>query len=291
MSMSFTPRNAALIFAPIRLKEAFYESLVRRGFTVSDPDRLCLVRPKRLEGRAAEPIAVSALDEFAPVGSCAQGTDDLVIRSFIDEFAVSLRWDLFRERLFGAGAPAEALSDTPCSLFDRDDWEVLRIDLTTNRVIGAGRVFRRLRIYESRAGALAWGAVIAAARPPLLNCQGDDLIIPAPREPRIPADGPLAAAAGAASSEAVIIAPGHPAPPHRPKPTNRNVRKWMRDRVQTWPDHKPAPSEEADFAAARTHFADGLSRDELRLVREETPDAWRRQGKRQAWGVARKPAG
>ena len=74
----------------------------------------------------------------------------------------------------------------------------------------------------------------------------------------------------------------------RPKPTTQAVRKWMRDRVAAWPNDNLAPTERDDWHAARRHFANGLTRAEFRLVRsEETPQAWRKQGKRLLWGVGK----
>lgn len=77
----------------------------------------------------------------------------------------------------------------------------------------------------------------------------------------------------------------------RPKPTNPSLRKWMFNRVAGWPDHEPAPTEADDYKAAKNHFDGALTRDELRIIRtQETPEAWRKQGKRFPWGVARKSA-
>jgi len=75
----------------------------------------------------------------------------------------------------------------------------------------------------------------------------------------------------------------------RPQPTDRAVRQFMRDRVATWPDATPAPTEKEDWQAATVFFAPGLNRDkEFRLVRrEETPDCWRKQGRRRPWGEAK----
>lgn len=200
--MSFMPRTAALAFAPIGLRQAFHDALVRRGFAISDPDRLHLLRPMNVEGGEGQ-IAVSPLDEFAPIGSRSQWGDDPIVRAFVDEFAVSLRWDLYRERLFGAGVPADAPSDAASELLSRDDWDAMAIDFGTDRAIGGGRVFRRLRIYESRASARDWGAVIKAAGAPLLNAnwQRDDLVVPAPRAPRAPADVPDGADKGPPSTD------------------------------------------------------------------------------------------
>lgn len=72
---------------------------------------------------------------------------------------------------------------------------------------------------------------------------------------------------------------------NKPKPTNLAVLQWIRDRITSWPDDKPAPSEGDDWDAARQHFAHGLTRDEFRAVRNsETPGAWRVQGPRKLWG-------
>lgn len=86
-------------------------------------------------------------------------------------------------------------------------------------------------------------------------------------------------------------APASSAPDQRPKPTDRAVRQWVRDRVAVWPDDKPAPSEAEDFEAITRHFVPGLSRSEFRLVREaETPREWRRQGRRLPWGEVKQSA-
>jgi hypothetical protein len=75
--------------------------------------------------------------------------------------------------------------------------------------------------------------------------------------------------------------------PVKPTPTDAAVRQWFRDRVAGWPDDKAAPSEDEDWHAAAAHFALGLTRDEIRLVREaETPEAWRKKGRRRPWGIA-----
>jgi hypothetical protein len=69
------------------------------------------------------------------------------------------------------------------------------------------------------------------------------------------------------------------------KPTDRALRQWMRDRVASWPDDKPAPSEDDDWDAVQQHFAPELSREEFRNVRRDvTPREWRKQGPRKPWG-------
>ena len=71
----------------------------------------------------------------------------------------------------------------------------------------------------------------------------------------------------------------------KPRPTNPVIRQWMRNRVASWPDDKPAPSEGDDWDAVQQHFATGLSREEFRKVRSaETPSEWRKQGPRKPWG-------
>jgi hypothetical protein len=74
--------------------------------------------------------------------------------------------------------------------------------------------------------------------------------------------------------------------------TNRTARPWMH-RWETWPDDKPAPTEAQEFAAAKLEFDENsFSRLDFRLIREqETPVAWRRQGKRKPWGEVKKAAG
>jgi hypothetical protein len=76
----------------------------------------------------------------------------------------------------------------------------------------------------------------------------------------------------------------------RPKPTDRSVRQLMRDRVKEQPDDKPAPTEDEDFKAVEKCFGErALTREDFRSVRRsETPKAWRTQGPRKPWGVARK---
>jgi hypothetical protein len=85
-----------------------------------------------------------------------------------------------------------------------------------------------------------------------------------------------------------IVFPAAPAPAKnvvKPKPTDLAVRQWMRYHVASWPNDKPAPSEDDDWDAVQQHFAPGLSRDEFRNVRrEETPPGWRKQGPRKPWG-------
>jgi hypothetical protein len=78
----------------------------------------------------------------------------------------------------------------------------------------------------------------------------------------------------------------------RQKPLDRSVRLWFQNRVKTWPDAVPAPSEAADWKAINQHFAPGLSREVFRLARrEETPLRWHRQGPRPIWGDEKKSAG
>lgn len=66
----------------------------------------------------------------------------------------------------------------------------------------------------------------------------------------------------------------------------------MRRRVTEWPDEAAAPTEDEDFEAAKLHFGDGLTRAEFRIVpEEETPHAWRKQGRRKPWSKAKISAG
>jgi hypothetical protein len=67
----------------------------------------------------------------------------------------------------------------------------------------------------------------------------------------------------------------------KPRPTDPAVRQFQRNRVAGWPKDRAPPTEQEDWETARNHFGPGLTRDEFRLVRrDETPDAWRRQGRR-----------
>lgn len=88
------------------------------------------------------------------------------------------------------------------------------------------------------------------------------------------------------------LTPSNPSPPRRrPKPTRKAVVEWIRCRVANWPDHLPAPSEEADRTAARAHFGDGLKRDDFRAIRaDETPPEWQKQGRRKPWGLVKNSA-
>ncbi len=87
------------------------------------------------------------------------------------------------------------------------------------------------------------------------------------------------------------VSPIYDTPQGKPKPTNPAVRSWLHNRLATWPDDKPAPSEPDEFAALNEHFAPGLSRDDFRDLRKlETPAPWRRQGKRQPWGQVKHSA-
>ena len=73
--------------------------------------------------------------------------------------------------------------------------------------------------------------------------------------------------------------------PGPPKPADEAMRRWMRARIDYWPDDMPAPSEESDWEAAQQYFGTGLHRDDFRTLREgETPAEWRRQGPRPLWG-------
>jgi hypothetical protein len=100
----------------------------------------------------------------------------------------------------------------------------------------------------------------------------------------------------AASPERTVVASPDAAPvgaggqtDKRPQPTDTAVRQWFRDRVARWPDNKAAPSEGEDQQAIAAYFAPGLTRDEIRLVREEvTPEAWRKQGRRRPWGIEKR---
>ena len=72
-------------------------------------------------------------------------------------------------------------------------------------------------------------------------------------------------------------------------PSDKAVRHSMRQRVEEHPDDKPAPNEEDDWAAVRAHFGNGLTQREFRLLRkQETPPAWRKQGRRKPGGRQRK---
>jgi hypothetical protein len=76
------------------------------------------------------------------------------------------------------------------------------------------------------------------------------------------------------------------------KVTDKAVRKWMRERVANWSDNKPPPSEEMDWIAARREFGNALSQREFRIVRhDETPVAWRKQGRRKPWGTLKETMG
>jgi hypothetical protein len=71
--------------------------------------------------------------------------------------------------------------------------------------------------------------------------------------------------------------------------TDKAVREWMRNRVSNWPDDKPPPNEEMDWSAAGSEFGDTLTQREFRIVRkDETPLAWRKQGRRKSWGLLKK---
>ena len=84
-----------------------------------------------------------------------------------------------------------------------------------------------------------------------------------------------------------------PASSPRPKPTRSAVIAWMRERVENWPDHLSAPSENTDWKAASLHFGNGLRRDkDFRPIRaDETPLEWQKQGRRRPWGAVKKSAG
>jgi len=70
-------------------------------------------------------------------------------------------------------------------------------------------------------------------------------------------------------------------PSSTPKATDKAVRAWFKDRVETWPAGTAFPAEAADFAAAKNVFGNGLTRVELRIViRDLAPLGWRKQGRR-----------
>ena len=105
--------------------------------------------------------------------------------------------------------------------------------------------------------------------------------------PHVPAVAPVlhTVAEPKPAAEATAIADS------RPNPTNPAVRQWFRDRVATWLDDQPAPSELGDWRSITQHFAPGIARKEFRIVRQqETPAAWRKQGPRPPWGVAKQSA-
>jgi len=96
------------------------------------------------------------------------------------------------------------------------------------------------------------------------------------------------------SNEAPPVAAASPPTPHdvRPKPSDRQVRRWFKERVASWPDNLRAPTEMEDWTAVRQHFGAAISRtDEFRLVRrQETPTEWRKQGPRRLWGQVKPSA-
>jgi hypothetical protein len=66
-----------------------------------------------------------------------------------------------------------------------------------------------------------------------------------------------------------------------PKATDKAVRAWFKERVETWPAETAFPAEAADFAAAKSVFGNSLTRVELRIViRDLAPLGWRKQGRR-----------
>src|SRR5260370_36858229 len=50
------------------------------------------------------------------------------------------------------------------------------------------------------------------------------------------------------------------------KQTDKAVRAWFRERVATWPDDKPAPTEPDDIVAIGQKFSE-LTRPEFRAIR------------------------
>ena len=74
-------------------------------------------------------------------------------------------------------------------------------------------------------------------------------------------------------------------PPKPSKPTDKEVERWLRDRVAGWPDNQRAPTEDDDLQAAREHFGYHFKRDDFRFIRDKaTPPEWRTQGPRKPWG-------
>ena len=146
--------------------------------------------------------------------------------------------------------------------------------------------------YEDLLGVV--GLKPATARRPSEASERDSAPEDLGREP-VGADAPEAAEAPlhapSRPGEEGVVSPARISPsPSRPKPSDQLVSTWFRQRVKNWPDDQKAPSEAADWKAIRKHFASGLSRNEdFRLARkQETPDAWRKQGQRRLWEVERR---
>lgn len=67
----------------------------------------------------------------------------------------------------------------------------------------------------------------------------------------------------------------------RKRPSDKEVREWYRQRVASWPEGKPPPTEKADLEAVQRQFGSTLTRDEFRIVRKgEAPEHWRKPGPR-----------
>jgi hypothetical protein len=64
-------------------------------------------------------------------------------------------------------------------------------------------------------------------------------------------------------------------------PTSENLENWFRDRVETWPDDKPAPTQDDDFIAAKAYFSPNPTRQAVRDARTKiAPAQWQKQGPR-----------
>jgi hypothetical protein len=88
--------------------------------------------------------------------------------------------------------------------------------------------------------------------------------------------------------EAPVARPAVVMTPIRPKGTDQALQTWVRERVGAWPDDQVAPTEAADWAAAKEYFAPGLIRQKFRAARADaTPASWRKQGRQRPWGEAK----
>lgn len=81
-------------------------------------------------------------------------------------------------------------------------------------------------------------------------------------------------------ASALVVA-SEPATPPFEEASDANVRKWFKERVATWPDDRPYPSERVDWKAFKGHFGPSSKRNNFRTARiDHTPREWRKQGPR-----------
>jgi hypothetical protein len=275
-AIGWTPRNAAIVWAPLSLKKAFFDALTQRGFHVDTPKRLHLIKPNPAfpSGNdliATENIAVNPLDEIAASEKSARWTADLLLREFVGEFAVSIRWNLYRGNLTATGIPA-GLQSAKTEIIDCDAWEWMQIDFETDRAIGSRGAYEKLRVYESRFDAKDSGAIDPVVQSDLLNTSWRDNLAPAPRAPRIP-QAPKVPVLPSVSSPAAPTARGG-IPKRGDTPQAKTAYQEHVKATKELRGRYPTIAEGNEWAQAS-----GINRDTMREYRKTRPDSERTTGR------------